>query len=89
MASAVAQYVVSLTSNGRVSRQGSISEVVAKDDKLAAEMMEEQEALQIEEGVACNAEDVPKKSGDGKLVMAEEILEGHVSWTASRCYVFL
>jgi len=89
MASAVAQYVVSLTSNGRIASQGSISEVVAKDDKLAAEMMKEQEALQMEKGIACNAEDVPNKSGDGKLVMAEEILEGHVSWTASRCHMLI
>ncbi|KIM54250.1 hypothetical protein SCLCIDRAFT_1222221 [Scleroderma citrinum Foug A] len=87
MGSAVAQYVVSLTSNGRVASQGSISEVVAKDDKLAAEMMKEQEALQMEEGAACNAEEVLKKGGDGKLVMAEEILEGHVSWTAMKLYL--
>ncbi|KAL4069345.1 P-loop containing nucleoside triphosphate hydrolase protein [Scleroderma citrinum] len=87
MASSVAQYVVSLTSNGRVASQGTVSEAIANDAKLGVKIVDEQEALQRQEDIACNAVEVPKKEGDGKLVMAEEILEGQVSWTAMKLYL--
>ncbi|KAL4068375.1 hypothetical protein V8B97DRAFT_1975301 [Scleroderma yunnanense] len=87
MASSVAQYVVSLTPNGRVASQGTVSEAIARDDKLAAEMVDVQEALQRQEDIACNTEVVPMNERDGKLVMAEEILEGHVSWPAMKLYL--
>ncbi|KAG1716785.1 hypothetical protein ID866_383 [Astraeus odoratus] len=82
MTSSVAQRIITLTSNGRIASQGTVSDAIAKDDKLAAEIAKGQEALQRDEEEIDNPEEVPKKA-DGKLVMAEEILEGRVSWTAS------
>ncbi|KAI5991472.1 hypothetical protein EDD15DRAFT_2275310 [Pisolithus albus] len=83
--SPVAQYVVSLSSNGRIASQGTLSEAIATDDKLAAEVAKEQEGLEKDEEVAGTAEQVPQKK-DGKLVLEEEILEGRVSWSALNLY---
>ncbi|KAG1769620.1 hypothetical protein EDD22DRAFT_868510 [Suillus occidentalis] len=87
MASSIAHFVVSMGSNGRIVSHGSISEAIAKDDKLAAEMAKEQEVLANEVQVADTPEE-PKAKSDGKLVMSEEIAEGHVSWPASILLTF-
>ncbi|KAH7883936.1 hypothetical protein F5I97DRAFT_2075294 [Phlebopus sp. FC_14] len=88
MASSVAQYVVSLNSNGRIASQGTISDAIASDDKLAAEIAKEQEIMDKEERTVDDAEQTEAKpKADGKLVMSEEILEGHVSWPAFKLYL--
>ncbi|KAH7922933.1 hypothetical protein BV22DRAFT_1197033 [Leucogyrophana mollusca] len=88
MASSVAHFVVSLGSNGRVLSQGSISDAIAKDDRLAAEVAKEQEAIEDEAEVIDNEPEIKTETkGDGKLVVAEEILEGHVSWAAFKLYL--
>ncbi|KAG1747913.1 uncharacterized protein EDB91DRAFT_1245381 [Suillus paluster] len=56
---------------------------------FAAEMAKEQEVLAKEAEVVDNPEE-PKadaKKSDGKLVMSEEIAEGHVSWPAFKLYL--
>ncbi|KIJ62401.1 hypothetical protein HYDPIDRAFT_94464 [Hydnomerulius pinastri MD-312] len=87
IASPVAQFVVSLGSNGRIRSQGSISEAISKDEALAAEVAKEQEILKKEveviEGQEVKKEDKPS----GKLVVSEEISEGHVSWAAFKLYL--
>ncbi|KIJ68829.1 hypothetical protein HYDPIDRAFT_25082 [Hydnomerulius pinastri MD-312] len=93
MASSVAQYIVALNSNGHIVSQGSISEVIAKDDRLAAEIEKEQVVLEKEEQVVddsaptseANGKSIEK--GDGKLVMSEEIAVGRVSWPALKLYL--
>ncbi|KAG2123601.1 hypothetical protein DEU56DRAFT_829341 [Suillus clintonianus] len=89
MASSIAHFVVSLGSNGRIVSHGSISETIAKDDKFAAEVAKEQEVLAKEAQVMDTLEE-PKgdaAKSDGKLVMSEEIAEGHVSWPAFKLYL--
>src|SRR5437588_2330677 len=83
MASSVAHFVVSLGPNGRIVSQGSISEAIAKDVTFAAEVAKDQEVLEKEAEII-DAPEEPKANGksDGKLVMSEEIAEGHVSWPA-------
>jgi hypothetical protein len=84
MASSVAHYIVSLGANGRIASQGLISETIAKDVAFAAEVARDQEVLEKEAEVLDTPEQ-PKadaKKSDGKLVMSEEIAEGHVSWPA-------
>lgn len=88
MASAVAHFVVSLGANGRIVSQGSISEAIVKDDTFAAEVAKDQEVFDKEAEVIDGLEE-PKadaKKSDGKLVMSEEIAEGHVSWPACWFY---
>ena len=85
MASPVADFVVSLGTDGRVVSQGTLSKVLAKDDKLSKELAEEQAEMAKAEnevdGVEPDEEAAPKKT-DGKLIVEEEIAEGHISWAS-------
>ena len=82
MASPIAGFVLSLGSDGRVATQGTVEEVIAKDKEMQVEVAKSQEEnLKEEEVIDLAAEAAPKKS-DGKLVVAEEIALGHVSWSA-------
>ena len=89
MASPIADFVVSLGTDGRIVSQGSLSKVLAKDDKLSKELAEEQAEMAKAEHevdvVEPDDEAAPKKS-DGKLIVAEEISEGHISWASCELY---
>lgn len=88
MASPIADFVVSLGTDGRVQSQGTLSKVLAKDDKLAEELAEESEEIKKAQDEVDHVDpddEVAPKKGDGKLVVAEEISEGHVSWQAREC----
>ncbi|KAH7915135.1 hypothetical protein BJ138DRAFT_1170143 [Hygrophoropsis aurantiaca] len=87
MASPVAHYIVSFGSNGRISSKGSVSEVLARDNKLAAEMAREQAVIEKQDIIDEEDEVKVETKSDGKLVIAEEILEGHVSWQAFKLYL--
>ncbi|KAI0650859.1 multidrug resistance-associated ABC transporter [Trametes meyenii] len=90
MASPIAGFVVSLGTDGHIASQGTLSKVLAKDKKLAEELSEEQQEISKAEHevdhVEPDDETAPKKS-DGKLVVAEEIAEGHISWPALKLYL--
>lgn len=87
MASPIAEYVVSLGTDGRITSQGTLSKVLAKDKKLLEELAEEREELKKASNevdpVPVDEEVAPPKA-DGKLVVAEEIAEGHISWPACK-----
>lgn len=82
MARPIASFVVAMGLDGRVTSQGSISEALSKDKSLAKELSKEEAALHKtdEEIDTPPPNDEPK--ADGKLIMAEEVEEGHVSWGA-------
>jgi hypothetical protein len=83
MASSLADYVVSLGLDGRVACHGSVSDAVTNDKKLAAELVKGVRAIKDEEKRIDQEEpDAATKQADGKLIVAEEIAEGHVSWDA-------
>ncbi|EGO28521.1 hypothetical protein SERLADRAFT_354415 [Serpula lacrymans var. lacrymans S7.9] len=84
MANKVAHFVVSIGSNGRVLSQGSISDVVAHDDKLAAEVLKDNEE---EQKVSDTEEEAVQRKQDGKLILAEEIAEGRVGRSAFKLYL--
>ncbi|EJD04272.1 uncharacterized protein FOMMEDRAFT_106872 [Fomitiporia mediterranea MF3/22] len=90
MASPIASYVVSLGTDGRVANQGSVAEAMATDKEMQDEI-EKSEAA-IKKGEEASTDDDVKgeevKKSDGKLVVAEEIAEGHVSWPAIKLYLF-
>ncbi|EJD51853.1 ATP-binding cassette transporter [Auricularia subglabra TFB-10046 SS5] len=89
----IAQYVISLSIDGRILSRGSITEALLKDKKLLAEVAKAQEENEIEGQVidepspdeAAPQQARPKQ--DGKLIVAEEIAEGHVSWAALSLYL--
>ena len=88
MASPIAHFVVSLGIDGRVISQGSVSDALAQDKSLTMEVTEGREAT---EKAAYRIDPPDPKyemaKGDGKLMVAEEIQEGHVSWKALKLFL--
>lgn len=85
MISPIAAFVVSLGTDGHVLSQGAVSDVLSKDHSLALASVQEQVLMEKADG------EIDRKIGvksDGKLIVAEEIAEGHVSW-AARTSLFL
>ncbi|KAJ7837802.1 hypothetical protein B0H14DRAFT_2449202 [Mycena olivaceomarginata] len=77
----MADFVVSVGLDGRVHSRSSISEALAEDDVLTQELNKNQEILATATQETASSADEPPKS-DGKLVVAEEIEIGRVSWDA-------
>ncbi|KIJ38971.1 hypothetical protein M422DRAFT_258389 [Sphaerobolus stellatus SS14] len=77
LASPVADFVVSLGLDGTVTTSSTISEVLQSNDALKMEIEEEMDLLdKVEEEIT----PVKETKTAGKLIMAEEVAEGHVSW---------
>lgn len=76
--------MISLGSDGRVLSQGSLTKVLATDDKLSKELAKGAQAVdKVEQQVDVEAPDADaptKKGSEGKLVAAEEISVGAVGW---------
>ncbi|TFY70118.1 hypothetical protein EVJ58_g61 [Rhodofomes roseus] len=87
MASPIADFVVSLGTDGRVAGQGTLSKVLAKDKELSKELDEETKGIEKAEHTVDDQQpnDEPEKS-DGKLIMSEEVSVGHVSWPALKMF---
>ncbi|KDR83044.1 hypothetical protein GALMADRAFT_134555 [Galerina marginata CBS 339.88] len=78
LASPVADFIVSIGLDGRVQSQGTeVALAIAKSSTLAKEAEEDRQATEISKE---NIDLPAKKPVDGKLVVAEEIAVGHVSW---------
>ncbi|KAF8958075.1 multidrug resistance-associated ABC transporter [Flammula alnicola] len=78
LASPVADFIVSIGTDGRVKSRGTeISLALARDPKLASEVKHDKEVTEIGQE---DIDTAPKGHADGKLVVAEEIVEGHVTW---------
>ncbi|KAI0325198.1 P-loop containing nucleoside triphosphate hydrolase protein [Cubamyces sp. BRFM 1775] len=92
MVSPIADFVVSMGSDGRILSQGSLLSALERDSKLMQEMKEEQEEIRKAEG-EIDAEDEDKfedeatKQVAGKLVVAEEMEDGHVGWSAMKLFL--
>lgn len=82
MTSPIADFVVSLGSDGRVLSQGTLSKALATSRTLTKGLKaEEAELRKAEETVDGEVPEIPE-SKSGKLMVAEEVAEGHVSWSA-------
>ncbi|KAF7792456.1 hypothetical protein EIP86_003493 [Pleurotus ostreatoroseus] len=82
LASPIAEFVVALK-DGRIISQGSLSNALEKDKTLSAAVKKETEEIEQEEVAdAKTSEAVVAEPSSGKLVVAEEISEGHVGWNA-------
>ncbi|KAF8957025.1 multidrug resistance-associated ABC transporter [Flammula alnicola] len=78
LASPVADFIVSVGTDGRVKSRGTeMSLALARDPKLASEVIHDKEVTEIGQE---DIDTAPKGHADGKLVVAEEIVEGHVTW---------
>lgn len=84
MTSSIADFVVSMGTDGRILSQGSISDALAKDTTLAKAVTEEQRKEQkAETQIDDNTPETKNDEEAGKLVMEEETALGHLSWSSS------
>ncbi|KAJ7101009.1 hypothetical protein C8R43DRAFT_1141277 [Mycena crocata] len=86
MAKPIANYIISMGIDGQINNHGPIAEALATDEVLALELEKDGEVLdkKMDEVDAPPAGET--KPADGKLIVAEEIEEGHVSWDALKLY---
>ncbi|KAF8710653.1 P-loop containing nucleoside triphosphate hydrolase protein, partial [Rhizoctonia solani] len=92
MVSEVAHFVVSLGPDGRVVSQGSIDEALRLNPKLKVEAEKDEELERkgeevVDESNAVDKSEANAKKGDGKLMVAEEVAEGHVGWPALKLFL--
>ncbi|EIM80365.1 uncharacterized protein STEHIDRAFT_162782 [Stereum hirsutum FP-91666 SS1] len=94
----IADFVVSLGSDGQILSQGTMSDALANNSKLRQEIAkekafeekaEQEEAFEAFEtpapGQVVPAQKEEKK--DGKLIMEEETAEGHISWNSVKMFL--
>lgn len=86
MAKPVAKHVISMGVDGHIHSHGSIAEALATDEVLAEELSKDQDVLDKKVDEIDTAPVEEKKAPDGKLIVAEEVEEGHVSWDALKLY---
>ena len=85
MAEPLADYVVSLGQDGRIASRGSVSDALKKDKTLAKEVAKDARTIKDDKKKIDGEEPYETaRPTDGKLILAEEIAEGHVSWDAGK-----
>ncbi|KAI9438180.1 hypothetical protein H4582DRAFT_2111639 [Lactarius indigo] len=84
----IADYVVSLGLEGRITNHGSVSDAFTKDKTFAKELAESSHAIKDRKKTDLEEPDKTTARVDGKLILAEESAYGHVGWDA-RTHVFL
>ncbi|KAI9444465.1 P-loop containing nucleoside triphosphate hydrolase protein [Lactarius indigo] len=88
IATPLADYVVSLGKDGRIASRGSVSDALKKDKTLAKELSKGTRAIKgDEEKIDSVKPDETVESANGKLILTEEIAEGHVSWDAVKLFI--
>ncbi|KAG9098020.1 hypothetical protein FS749_004906 [Ceratobasidium sp. UAMH 11750] len=92
MVSEVADFVISLGSDGRIASQGSIADALRLNSKLRAEVEKEEELEKkadetVDDNQPVEQKEAPAKSSDGKLIVAEEIAEGRIQWPALKLFL--
>ena len=82
MTSPIADFVVSLGSDGRIISQGTMSTALATSKTLSKGLKAAEAQLhKVEETVDGEVPEA-SESKSGKLMVTEEVAEGHVSWSA-------
>ena len=79
LAAPIAENIVTIGTDGLAHTVGTALEDILADPSLAREIEIETEETKIEEEVIDEVKKEDEK-GDGKLILAEEIQEGRVSW---------
>lgn len=82
MTGPIADFVVSLGTDGRILSQGTMSKALAANKALSKELKAgELELHKAEETIDGEVPEV-REGKSGKLIVAEEVAVGHVSWSA-------
>ncbi|KAI0066574.1 P-loop containing nucleoside triphosphate hydrolase protein [Artomyces pyxidatus] len=88
LASPIADHVVSLGLNGTIAAHASVSDAIAKDENLKAELaMEVEKIAEDSKEIYAEEPDTAAKDMDGKLVMAEEVALGHVTMDSLKMFL--
>ncbi|KAH0581470.1 hypothetical protein H2248_012549 [Termitomyces sp. 'cryptogamus'] len=87
MAAPISEFVVSLGSDGQILSQGSISDALAKNSKLKAEVAQERKKEEKAEREIDAEQEAETLKEDGKLIVEEESGEGHISWGSVKMYL--
>ncbi|KAI0768310.1 P-loop containing nucleoside triphosphate hydrolase protein [Trametes elegans] len=89
MVSPIADFVVDIGPNGRILSQGTLANALEHNTQLSEEVKEEREEIKKAEHETDieKPEDVVAKQAAGKLVVDEEIEEGHVEWSAMKLFI--
>lgn len=91
MVSEVADFVVSVGSDGRIASQGSVADALRSNPKLRAEAEKDEELEkkgdQVVDDTNPTDDKETKPKANGKLMVAEEIAEGHVGWPALKLFL--
>ena len=81
--------MVSLGQDGQILSQGTLSEALKFNKALIKEVKTEEAGVaKADETIDDVLPEIPEGKG-GKLIVKEEIAEGHVSWSASMSTLFL
>ena len=81
-----ASFIASVSQEGTIRSQGTdIAEILEADSALAheAEIMQQELEVADQEVPSLSKKEAP---ADGKLVVAEEIVEGHVRWNSYKLF---
>ena len=81
----IADFVVSLGTDGRIHSQGTLTKALETDKELASEVMEQAEHDKAEEAVEDIGIETTERQKKGKLVVEEEVSMGQVGWSACKC----
>ncbi|KAJ7211367.1 hypothetical protein GGX14DRAFT_534690 [Mycena pura] len=88
LAAPIAEFAISIGSDGRILSQGSVAKVLQHDIALANEVNAELEVLeQVVDPDPGAAEAKRDINSDGKLILAEEVQIGRVQWNAVGLYL--
>lgn len=84
LAGPIADFVVAMAPHGRIATQGSLARVLEDNYRLSKQMTEESKEIEeVEKEIdAVDLGAADHKSNGGKLILDEEIAEGHVGWSA-------
>ncbi|KAJ7700789.1 P-loop containing nucleoside triphosphate hydrolase protein [Mycena rosella] len=80
----IAEFVVSMGSDGRILSQGTVSDALAKNHDLAL-VVHGVKTQTLHEEIADGS--LEKRQTKGKLVLAEEVALGHLSWDTLKFYM--
>jgi hypothetical protein len=83
----LAGFTVALGLDGQILSQSSIQNALEHDARLSVEASEDQSRLESAKARPKEATPPTKKLASGKLIVAEEIVEGNVSWSPGSYYV--
>ena len=79
MALPLADFVVSLGTDGHIVTQGTVLDALSKDSTLVEEIQKEEKEIASEIIVENEPSKAALNENKGKLILAEEVEEGHVS----------